>query len=409
MTTASGLLDGLCLRGLLRHFGGRERSAYGGPVTAVRREDVGALRMWWALSDPVRELAERIASNPRQLSPALDDFRREVSGEIPGPPDAAASALLQALSCDPAAFVVTETSDTWLSGPNKVIARTLDTARGALRATALHARDGFFDEVSRERLAKVDSALRTGPMRAVLSSPVGRSKVVAHERRQAAKARAPIYRMAWRCASELAGIEELRPEVVSLMLSRELLPRLEEWARFELACVLEVSDALSAATGHPCALETSFRSDRPAATVGPFDVCWQRSIRSRPYPDLDEGERLAVDLSSSLGAAPGTGRSDIVVRRGERILSIIECKWFGSESSELSRIQEACVQLSCYARDCGWHQGEDPRGILERSLVAVGRRVKAPLRVGAGPVGCVGLGDLGGNALAPWAVAVAAA
>lgn len=403
---AETALDGLCLRGLLRHLGAGPRSPYGGPTTSLSIADAEALRMWWALSNPVGALATRVASMPREISPALEDFRRETSGELPGPPDAAASALLQAVTCDPAAFVVSEVSGTWLSGPNRVLAKTLDAARGSLRAAALHARSGLFDGPAKERLSLIDEALRAAPLREILSSPVGRARIVAHERRQAAKARAYLYRLSWDCASALAGVEALEPESLATLLSSEVLPRLEAWRRFEVACLLELGDALSSAVGEPCVLDASFTAGRPAARIGDLEIWWQRGIPSRPEEKLDPGERTAVALAASLGVFAGTARADITVERAGRVLAIIECKWFCDEFSAPRATLEACSQLTGYARDAAFLQGDDPDALLSRSIVALAWRGAAPLRVGQVAVGCVELNDLGGTALGPWAEAV---
>lgn len=409
MTDSERALEALCLRGLLRHLGAGERSPYGGPISSLRDEDTEALRMWWALSGPVGSLASRVASRPREISPALDDFRREVSGELPGPPDAAASAILQAVTCDSAAFVVTEAAGSWFTGPNRILAKTLDSARGALRAAALHARGGIFDGLARERLSLVDDALRVTALREILASPAGRSRIGAHERRQAAKARAPLYRLSWDCASALAGLEALEPESVAALLAGDVLPRLDTWRQFEISCLLEVAEALSAAIGVRCVLDASFAAGRPAAKVGHLDLWWQRSIPTRPEVELDKGEKITAELADSLGIAAGSSRADLTIERSGRIVAIVECKWFGAELSAPRAILDACAQLTGYARDSAFRQGEDSAAILSRSLIALAHRGNAPLRVGSGPVGCLDLSDLGSTVLVPWASAVAAA
>lgn len=409
MTHAETLLEAMCLRGFLRYLGAGPRSPYGGPVTSLTSADVDALRMWWALSAPVGALASRCAMRPREIAPSFDDFRRETSGEISGPPDAAASALLQAATCDPGAFIVTESMGTWVSGPNRVLAKTLDSARSALRAAALHARGGLFDGPARERLAIIDDALRTAPLREILASPAGRARVTAHERRQAAKARAPLYRIAWDCASAASAIEDLEPEAIAALLRSEVLPRLEAWRQFELACLLEVADVLTTATGAACALDASFTASRPAARIGDLEVWWQRAIRSRPDANLDEGERKAASLAASLGVTAGTARADLTVERAGRVLAIVECKWFGDEASVPGAILDASAQIVGYARDASWKQGEDPDAILSRSFIALARRGAAPFRAAHGPIGCVGLDDLDEAALQPWANSILAA
>lgn len=374
----------------------------------MRHEDLDALRMWWALSEPVGRLAARLSTRPREVSPSLDGFRKEVSGELPGPPDAAASALLQAITLDPSAFVVTEISATWLSGPNRVLAKTLEEARGALRAAALHARGGLFDAHAMERLALLDDALRVAPVRELLGTPAGRARIVAHERRQAAKARAPLYRLSWDCASALAGIEAFEPESVAALLASDLLPAMETWRKFELATILEVAEALSGATGAPAVLDASFAAGRAAARVGDLELRWQKSMPRRPNEALDQGEILAGELASSLGVSIGTARADITVERAGRVLSIIECKWFSSPDSASGAILDAASQLAGYARDTAHAQGEHHSEILSRSIVALAHRGPAEMRFGA-PVCCIGFPDFGATNLASWAIAVAAA
>ncbi len=400
-------LDEICLRGLLRWVGAGSPSPYLGSVETLRYEDLDALRMWWALSDPIEKLLLRLIEKQREISPALDDLRREVSGELPGPPDAAASMMLQTITLNPAAFVVTESSSTWLSGPNRVLAKTLETARTALKAGALHARRGLFDESAKKRLALLDSALKVAPLKELLGTSAGRARIVSYERRQAAKARSPLYRLSWNCASTLAGIEAFEAETISALLATDLLPEIEVWRKFELATILEISEALSGATGSPVVLDASFAAGRPAAIVGDLEVRWQKAMPKRPSTVLDPGEFIAGELALSLGVCKGTARADITVERAGRILSIIECKWFSSPESAPSAILEATSQIVGYARDVAYAQEENHSDILVRSIVALAHRGPAEMRIGA-PICCIGFSDYGATNLTHWADMVAA-
>lgn len=405
MTVSASDVDAICLRGLLRWLGCGPPSPYKGPVASLRNVDVDALRMWWAISAAVGEFVERILERPREVSPALDDFRREAFGDLPGPPDAAASARLQAVTCDPSAFVVTEMCPTWVSGPNRVLAKTLETARAALRTAARHVRGSIFEERTRERLAMLDRALRIDPIRDLLTKPAGRVNIGPYDRRQAAKARTPLYRLSWTCASVLAGINALQPETVADFLAKDILPQMEPWRKFELALLLEAGEALAGATGRPCVLDAAFVSERPAATVGELEIRWQRSIPRRPNLALDEGERMVNKLAASMGVTASAARADITVQKSGRIISIIECKWFADVGSAPGAILDASSQIVGYARDAASAQGEGADEVLARSLVALADRGSAPARVGS-PIGCVGLSDLGGTVLGPWAASV---
>ncbi len=398
-------LDEICLRGLLRWVGKASPSPYAGSVETLKYEDLDALRMWWALSEPVGRLASRLVEKQREVSPTLDDFRREVSGDLPGPPDAAASMLLQTVTLDPAAFVVMEASSSWLSGPNKVLAKTLKTAQVALKAGALHARGGIFDQHANKRLALLDSALKVAPIREVLNTPEGRSRIVAYEKRQASKARSPLYKQSWICASILSNIEAFEVDTIKALLASDLLPGMEVWRKFELATILEVAEALSGATGDPVKLDASFAPGRPAATVGNLELRWQRSMPKRPNAALDPGEILASELALSLGVGKGTARADLTIERSGRILSIIECKWFSSPNSASSAILEATSQIVGYARDVAHTQGESASDILARSVIALAYRGPAEMHFGA-PVSCIDFSDFGAAKLLPWAVRI---
>nr|WP_222426401.1 hypothetical protein [Cupriavidus gilardii] len=284
---------------------------------------------------------------------------------------------------------------------------TLRAARRALQAAAMHAGGGLFDGLAKERLAILDEALRVAPIRDLLATPAGRARIASHELRQAAKARAPIYRLSWDCATTLAGIDALEPESIVALLAGDTLPVMETWRKFELAVLLEAGEALAGVTGHPCVLDASFSAGRPAAKVGDIEIRWQRAIPRRPDTHLDLGEIKAKHLGTSLGVATGTARADIVIERTGRILSIIECKWFRDPRSASAAILDACPQLVGYARDAAYAQGERADEILSRSLVALADRGPAPFRIGA-PISCIGLADLGATALRPWAVAIAA-
>lgn len=403
MTDIENRLNEICLRALLRYAGNGEPSPYGGEVKRIIDEDIDSLRMWWALSEPVGALATRCVSNPREISSHYSDLRTEVSGVLTGPPDAAASVILQATTCNPTAFVVTESADTWITGPNRVLARTLHMAQLSLQPAALHALGGIFEKKAKERLALIDDALRIAPIREVLTSPDGRSRIVPYERRQAAKARAPLYQLAWKCASTLYGIESFDLGIISDLLASGVLWTIEPWRRFEMACIIEAAEALSGVAHEPYHLDISFSSKRPVARIGDIKIWWQRSIPLRPESELDTSERISLNLSKSLGVSSGTPRADIAIEKNGRVLSLLECKWFEAEQSASTSILLASQQITNYARNASYHQNEDVSAMLSHSIIALAYRGDAPFRVASGPIGCIDLSDLGGNKLEPWA------
>lgn len=69
-------LDEICLRGLLRWVGTGSPSPYSGSVETLRYEDLDALRMWWALSEPVGRLALRLVEKTKRSFPHLRRFQK---------------------------------------------------------------------------------------------------------------------------------------------------------------------------------------------------------------------------------------------------------------------------------------------------------------------------------------------
>src|SRR5262249_39956764 len=124
------------LRALLRVF----RSAIPAGMSSVQwsldRADIEAVSVWWALSPTVTELAERVLHHPREIMTVSEPEERITEGEIPGAVNAGATALHQLMTGDPSAFVVAESFETYMSGPNRVLAVTLADAWHVLDAAA---------------------------------------------------------------------------------------------------------------------------------------------------------------------------------------------------------------------------------------------------------------------------------
>lgn len=401
-------LDAVCVRGLLRCLGAGPRGPSAPATFRLKREDVDALRFWWSLSSSVGRLAERVRARPREIQGSLGAEERIAQGEIPGALDACATALVQTRSGDPSLFAVVEPAPTWLSGPNRLLALTLLDAERSIHAASRRMSGGIFSEIIAERMRLVEESLRVSALREILMTPAGRARLTPHERRQALKARAPIYRLAYEAAETLRGVESLDAATLAALFTESLLPALEPWRRFEIACVLEAGLALSRATGRTAVLDASFSSSRPCVTVGEFSVRWQTTVPSRPYGDLDPGERMTRDLVASLGISGGSGRADAIVEKNGRIVSLIECKWFSDPSSATDAVWDACGQLTRYARDEAFLNGGSASALLEHSLVALADRGAVPVVTSAAPVGCIDLHGIEDGALDAWAARVIA-
>lgn len=400
--TVEARVNALCIKALLRVF----RVAPAAPFTPgswrLDQADVESVALWWALSQEVRALAQRVVHNPRQMTTVTEPVERVLFGEITGSVQASDSVRLQLVTGDPTVFVVAEPSETYLSGPNRVVAVTLWEAYHLLSSAA---KDGGsqVERAVEERMATLDAALRVSAIKEVLSSPLGRNRLTPFERRQAAKMRSEIYRLAHVAASLLEDVRALESDALETLFGQALLPNLETWQRFELLCLLEAAFALGRATADPVLLDFAFTARRPAARVGPYDLYWQHGIPARPPEALDQGERLARDLAASLNVQPGTRRADVAVVAGGVLVALIECKWFQFVEGAGPAIADACDQLVAYSADQVHAAGGSAAELLGNSIVALAHRGPAPLAVQPAPVVCVALDDIEEAALDAWA------
>lgn len=402
------VLDDLCVRGLLHCLRAGERAAVTIGGTGFRPEDIEALRFWWALSSSVGHLAERARAHPREISGSIGAEERVAVGEIPGILDAGETVRIQARTGDTTLFAVIEPSPTWVSGPNRLLATTLLEAERVLLAANKSHSGGVFADIAAVRARILEDALRVSAIREVLATPAGRARITPYERRQAGKARAPLYRLAVEAADLLRGVEALDPVVLAALFAENLLPALEEWRKFELATLLACAAALGTACGEVPRLDFAFSARRPAARIGRFSLWWQRVLPQRPTAALDVGEAMARNLAAGLLVSEGAGRADITVEVEDRIVGLVECKWFGAPEAAPSAILDACSQIVGYARDEVHQRGGDVSDLLAHSLIALAARGGAPFADGAGGIACADLADMAAGRLAAWAGRVAA-
>lgn len=394
------------LRGLLRVF----RSGVPADMSTVRwnldRADTEAVSVWWALSPAVTRLAERVLHHPREITTVSEPEERVTPGEISGAVNAGATVIHQITTADPSAFVVAESFETYMSGPNRVLAITLAEAWHVLDAAARVS--DIIARAADEQLRLLESAMRVAGVREVLAASGGRRRITPYERRQTAKTHSYLYRLAYDAAVLLEGVRALDATTLDALFREALLPKLEVWRQFELACLLEAALSLSKAIGEAVTLDLAFTSGRPAATIGPFTLFWQYGVQPRESEDLDPGERMARHLAASLGVQPGTRKADVAVERKGALVALIECKWFQTEADAPSAIADASEQLVAYARDHVAKYGGDVTRLLSDSIVALAYRGAAPLIGPGSPVGCVGFEDIERGALDAWALHLAA-
>lgn len=363
-------VNDLCVSLLLRMVR-RDKDSLDIERPSIRRRDVEALKLYWAMSDEVRRLAERISDYPREAQQILVSEIVETEGNAVGGIDARESVFLQTVRGNPAVFVVENAQTTFDSDANHLVAWTLREAHRTL-SWADRSRETPFDhDVILQTLKPVDGALRSLPMRESLGS----SRMARPPGQQAARAvsrsRNPLYRMALDAFRLLRGVEALDIASLQKLFRNSLLPSLELWRRFELAVVLSTVESFSKACQEAPEIDLKFTNGKPIARVGDYAFYWQYNQPRRSEDRLDRAERIARRLMEYLGVRYERGRIDLAVLHSRATIPIamIECKWNSGVESRDQSISDAVSQIVEYALDAIDEPEDAPLELLSRSLV----------------------------------------
>ncbi len=413
-TPSTSELSDYCLAALLRCHKSPHGHGWTSHTPNIDIEEREELLLRWALSDPVKQIAEHVIGRPRDIRSAIAFETQTYSGHIPGAVDARATLYEQELTCDPTLFVVSEPSVSPLTRRNHVLAWVLREAESLILSAIRRHQLGPKQEWIHARVGLIEQATRSKLLREVMLSPSGRKRPGGAAVRDARKSLSPLYQGAATCMIAFEDIERMDPEAIKALMSSTLVAQLEDWQKLELATGLAAARALSDASGEHMRWKGSITGGSEITTVGRYSIHWQYAIDKRGDHQLDPSELLVRETAEAIQAGLGKARADITIRErvthpetGQLVtmdLSHLECKWFVSTNSANSAIGDAITQLVRYCRDSRPTHIDEARLMLKDCSVVTSMLADFDEATdGSKPTGLTDFAGLMQGSLIPWA------
>lgn len=364
-------LNDYLVRMLLRFFRRGEQVSIGSGVFS-HTEDLEYLRIQWAFSRQVEDLARHLLENRHEAQASLDYLSRQSTAYVRGKLEPTKTVLQRRITGNTSIVCYKEPRKTYSAGTNHVLTWVLRYSDHLLR-TYVQMLSG--SDVYQTRIRQICSDVGqvqhlSGIGEAVASANI-RVRPSTKSLAQAGASRKPLYQKAFKAYRSLASLESGSSTEAIKLLNDSLIAPLEEWQKFELAVALRMAQVLSDVTGQRLKLHPIEQgSSRPIASVGKFDVYWQNATAYQRFPELEPSEVVTRAILQSYQVVVGSDRPDVVVtdREAETVVAVTEAKFsFGETWKDAFR--EAAGQLVRYSklyRHCV-PQAE----LLRRSIIAV--------------------------------------
>lgn len=356
---------------LLRYFRTAVEAGARRPyVDAARDRDL--LRLHWAFSPEVRDLATHVLQHRHEIQSMLSTTRRIEDGMVRGRIDARASLLHRRMTGLTTAMVSDEPLRSYDSGPNQVLIWVLMQARSlGLRFAAMLPASASYRGSVTSTVQLLEQVRRIQAIGLIAADAGAAKRPGAAALLGAGRSRREIYRRACDAYGALLKIEAGDPEAIAALLGHTLLAPLEAWRRYELAVAFSVAEAIAAGGKGAVSLNLLVGdTGSPIVCVGHYAVYWQsRTDFCRP-PELEPSEFVVRSILDAYGLSAAADRPDLVIVNTElrRVEAVIEVKYLTAEDAS-DRVRSAVEQLVRYARL--YHSIGEARPLLGRSLVAV--------------------------------------
>lgn len=246
--------------------------------TSEARAERDALLLAWAMSQDAHEIALGALGRHSGVRQGKTLEAAVHFGQITGSIEARETILQQHLTTDPSLFVVNEAvpsreSLMW----RQVVAWTLKCARDEI-SKSLQSDQGYNKHTLVERLAVHKRALAVPTLRGAITGRIGRSEPREATINYVRRSKSGLHPKAADCLRVYQGLRRLAPFALRRVFSDALFDRLEDQRLLELAGGLAMAEALSVASGHPLAWNSSIATDGIMANVGPFAVGWHEPM-----------------------------------------------------------------------------------------------------------------------------------
>jgi hypothetical protein len=356
---------------LLRYFRTAVSAGTSRPyVDASRDRDL--LRLHWAVSPVVRDLATYVLQHRHEIQSMLTTARRVEDSTVRGRIDARATLLHRRMTGLTTAMVSHEPLRSYDSGPNQVLIWVLMQARSlALRFAAMLPDSASYREGVNTTIQGLEAVRRIHSISLMAADPSAATRPGSAAVLEARRSRREIYRRAQQAYEMLVRIESGDPETIASMLRDTLLAPLESWRRYELAIAFSVAEAIAADGQKPLILNLMMgETSVPIVRAGRYSIFWQSRTHFYRPAALEPSEIVVRRILDVYGMSAASDRPDLVVVDDERdaVAAVIEVKYLTSEDAS-DRVRSAVTQLVRYARL--YHPIDETGPLLGRSLVAI--------------------------------------
>lgn len=343
------------------------------------------LRGHWALSSPVRALAQYLLLHRHETQTLLVTRPRIDDAIARGRIDARATTLHQLRSGAMTSIVAQEPVRTFETGPNQVLAWVIyNAARFAARLQSFQLPGSAYSVLAETVMDQLNQVRRLDVLRDAIRSPAIQRRPAPGALRDAARARRVVYRLAVEAYNSLAGIEAGSEDAIRNVINSTLVGPLEPWRRFEVAVAIAVGEAIAEALKEPFRLAfLAGDNSLPILTCGAMALYWQQSTKLYKAPAMEASEVMVSGILSAYSMSAGADRPDLLLVDTEKqqVIAVIEVKYLAADTAS-ARFREAVEQIVRYGR--GYATDAELPLLLGRSLVAMS--VEAPSIIAPKPV-----------------------
>ena len=403
-------LDDEILRVLVRFFRSGESVTLKGGVLRLAA-DLEYLRIQWAISTPVEDLARHLLENRHEAQASFEPVLREGSSVVRGRLLPARTILRRRRMGDSTQVSYLEPRKSFTEGPNHVLGWVLRFCHHILqRHVQLLSDSPEYDLRVRRIFRLLTAGMQLKGIGDAISGTNLRTRPSVNSVTQAGVSRKRLYRKAYSAYHMLTRTEAGDTKVVVELLNGSLIGPLEDWQKFELLLAFKLSECLARSLNHELVLHPIQKGvPRPIASFGPFDTYWQSRSPYQQFITPEPSEVLVHQILQSYGVQVGQDRPDVVIcnRELSQVVAVAEAKHTASPHGEWADLfREATHQLVRYSRFYSHHspQGE----LLRRSVIAVSNlptEVSHRPPPGTSPV-AVSLADLLDSKLDAWVTRV---
>jgi hypothetical protein len=356
---------------LLRYFRTAAEAGAKRPyVEATRDRDL--LRLHWAVSPTVRELALYVLQHRHEIQSMLSSTCRIEDGMVRGRIDARATLLHRRISGLSTAMVGDEPLRSYDSGPNQLLIWVLIQAWAlGMRFAAMLPASASYRETVTATVQTLEQVRRIQAIGLMAAEASATRRPGAAALLEAGRSRRLIYRRAREAYEILLRIEAGDPETIATLLRHTLLAPLEAWRRYELAIAFSVAEALAASGAGVVTLSLLLGdTSSPIVRVGRYAIYWQSRTDFYRPPEIEPSERVVRHILDAYSLSASSDRPDLVLidHEHQSVTAVIEVKYLTSEDAS-DRVRSAVEQLVRYARL--YHPTNQTGPLLGRSLVAI--------------------------------------